>query len=174
MSRRRLALTAVVAAAVALGGLSASAAGGSGAPAVRAAADCTWKHHKKTVTVRKRVGKKGHRQFRKVKRTKRWWSCDPVSTPPSTTLGVRANEWHLILSRGSVDAGELKVQLRNEGEDPHNLHLELAGSPSYSFEDLDPGQIADRTLPLTPGTWKLYCSLAGHEDAGMRASLVVN
>jgi uncharacterized cupredoxin-like copper-binding protein len=28
-------------------------------------------------------------------------------------------------------------------------------------------------LPLTRGRWKLFCSLSGHEAAGMRATLTV-
>jgi hypothetical protein len=167
---RRLSLVAVLALAGALVATEAPAAGGS---AAAAATDCVWTQHSKKVTVRKKVGKKGHRHVRRIKRIKRWWTCDFPPVAPNR-LRVRAREWSLLLSRGSVDAGDLTVELANEGEDPHNLHLELPGGASYSFEDLDPGQLAGETFPLTAGAWTLYCSLPGHEEAGMKASLMVN
>lgn len=173
MSRPRLSLAAALAAVLALGVATASPAGGSKGSAVRTGSDCVWTLHKKKVTVRKKVGKKGHRQIRKIKRTKRWWTCESLP-PTSNRLLVRASEWSLVLSRPGVDAGELTVQLKNEGEDPHNLQLELAGGPSYAFEDVDPGEISEGTVQLTAGSWKLYCSLPGHEEAGMRANLVVD
>ena len=172
MSRRALMLGAAASLAAALW-LAPATAGGSGDPSGTAASSsCVWTQHSKRVTVRKKVGRKGHRHFRKLKRIKRWWTCEFPPVAPNR-LRVRAREWSLVLSRPAVQAGDLTVELANEGEDPHNLNLELPGGQTYSIDDLDPGELEDGTFPLTPGTWRLYCSLPGHDEAGMHANLVV-
>jgi signal transduction histidine kinase len=44
----------------------------------------------------------------------------------------------------------------------------------YVFDEEPSGAVVARTLALTRGRWKLFCSLNGHEAAGMRATLTVN
>jgi plastocyanin len=72
------------------------------------------------------------------------------------------------------------VEFANEGEDPHNLQLapvtgpgEATGAPQGGFPTLAPGKLGTQTLTLTPGTWRLWCSLPGHDAAGMHATLTV-
>jgi plastocyanin len=91
-------------------------------------------------------------------------------------VSVSAREWSFTLSRPIVGAGSVTVELRNVGEDPHNLvvspdddsHTALA-----SWSDTDPGARLRHTVSLDPGRYRLWCSLAGHEAAGMSATLVV-
>lgn len=166
--RRRAALAALLA--LAAMALPAAAPAGAGGPAgASPRADCVPTRHSKRVTVRKKVGKKGHRRVIRFKRTRVWWTCEP---PPPNGLRVRAREWELSLSRSAVQAGDLRVELSNEGEDPHDLRIER-GASTYSFDELEPGGRSEASFPLTPGTWKLYCSLPGHEGFGMSASLTV-
>lgn len=165
---------------------------GIAVPAASPSADCTWKRHSKRVV--KRV--KRHGKVRRVTRIKHWWTCRrppaapslgpglPFSPPgpsvpgePESTIGrlsVKAFEFYYVLSRPSVAAGEVIVELNNQGEDPHNLNLSLeGGGPQLSVPEA-PAQ--DRTLErftLSPGTYRLWCSLAGHEELGMKASLSV-
>jgi uncharacterized cupredoxin-like copper-binding protein len=90
---------------------------------------------------------------------------------------VSAREWSLTLSRPVVGAGNVTVELRNVGEDPHDLvlspddgtHTRLAG-----FSETGPGQLAKLKLPLPAGRYLLWCSLAGHEALGMKATLRVD
>jgi plastocyanin len=72
------------------------------------------------------------------------------------------------------------VEFANEGEDPHNLQLapvmgpaDAAAAPQSGFPTLPSGKLATQTLTLTPGTWRLWCSLPGHDAAGMHATLTV-
>ena len=70
-------------------------------------------------------------------------------------LGVSATEFHLVLSRGSVRAGRVIVQLQNKGEDVHDLRLRrIGGKRTYAFPLTSPGrprdaddQAAARPLP---------------------------
>lgn len=103
----------------------------------------------------------------------------PVPTPPPPTplsrMKVVAREFSLSLSRQSVAAGAVAIELDNHGEDPHDLRVELPGSalPAFQFALTKPGTTTTRELDLGPGTWKLYCSLEGHAALGMSATFTV-
>ena len=89
-------------------------------------------------------------------------------------LMVEADEWRLTLSRTTVRAGTAVVQLRNAGEDPHDLLVRRRGVPKGArFAEQRPGALAERDLRLRRGTYDLLCTLPGHAKAGMRAKLKV-
>ncbi len=69
-----------------------------------------------------------------------------------------------------VPAGELELVASNVGEIPHNVGL--VGGPIG--RDLRPGERdAVNIGELEPGTYELYCDIAGHVDLGMVATLTV-
>lgn len=99
-----------------------------------------------------------------------------AGSPPaySRFVSVRAGEWYLSLSRPVVGSGEVTVQLQNRGEDDHNLHLRpVGGSTLAQIPDQRPGGVAEAQPTLAPGRYHLWCDLAGHEAAGMSATLEV-
>src|SRR5436190_21991479 len=53
-------------------------------------------------------------------------TTDPVPTTPTcpTALGVTEDEYHTLLSRSAVCVGSILIQLRNTGQDPHNMAIE--------------------------------------------------
>ena len=99
----------------------------------------------------------------------------PTRSAPAA-LGVREHEYRIGLSRLSVAAGRVIVALDNEGRDGHDLRVASVGSqtPALSFAELRSGAHATKTVTLGRGTYRLWCSLPGHEAAGMRAVLRVN
>lgn len=154
---------------------------------------CAWQRHSKPVV--KHVRR--HGQLKRVKRLKHWWTCDaqpsaftpaaalpvlPTPAPPAeeplpqvSHLGVKAVEYSYTLSRPEVSAGETIVELNNQGEDPHNLVLEHEGTgdPALEIPSTPSVSQASATFTLSPGTYRLYCSLYKHEAKGMEATLVV-
>jgi plastocyanin len=90
-------------------------------------------------------------------------------------LGVKAVEYSYTLSRPEVSAGEVTVELNNQGEDPHNLVLEHEGTedPKLEIPSTPSVSQASAHFNLAPGTYRLYCSLYSHESKGMVATLVV-
>jgi hypothetical protein len=93
-------------------------------------------------------------------------------------LMVEAREFSLILSRPVLKAGPAIVQLAVRGEDGHDLRLVplgrgARGAHARAIPETRPGETADWRGRLSRGRWKLYCSLPGHEQAGMRAVLRV-
>ena len=99
----------------------------------------------------------------------------PVAPGLPTFVSVAAKEFALTLSRPLVGAGDVRVELRNVGEDPHNLVVSPEGThtPLASFTTLDPGLYERRTVSLTPGRYQLWCSLESHEGLGMSVTLRV-
>jgi len=95
--------------------------------------------------------------------------------PKAFYLGVRAVEYSYILSRPEVSAGEVTIELNNQGEDPHNLVLEREGGadPLLEIPETPSVSQASARFTLSPGTYLLYCSLYKHEAKGMQATLVV-
>jgi hypothetical protein len=100
--------------------------------------------------------------------------------PPSDPLlpsfvSVGAKEFSLTLSRPLVGRGSVRVELRNIGEDPHNLVVSPEGThtPLASFSTLDAGTYERRSVTLEPGRYQLWCSLEGHEAKGMSVTLRV-
>ena len=154
---------------------------------------CTWQRHSRTVIKHLRR----HGQPRRVKRIKHWWACEaqpsliqpqpalPVAPPPKTPpaepepkighLAVKAVEYVYTLSRAEASAGEVIVELNNQGEDAHNLNLQLANGqgPEYSVPEAGAQKRQEDRFTLPAGNYRLWCSLEGHEELGMKATLTV-
>jgi len=88
---------------------------------------------------------------------------------------VVEKEWTLTLSRPSVRAGSVSLELVNFGMDAHDLVIKgtKVGAKPVRFKQLDPRGRTERMLRLTPGRYSLWCSLPGHKTRGMHATLVV-
>jgi plastocyanin len=160
-----------------------------GAAADAGAAECTWQRHTKRVL--KRVRR--HGKVRRVVHRKRWWTCvpqaaTPAAVPPAPAppppaepepeanrLSVKGAEYYFVLSRPSVKAGTVTIELNNRGEDPHNLNLRLegdAGEPLQLPETPSQQRSVD-SFDLPAGKYRLWCSLLEHEALGMATTLVV-
>lgn len=98
------------------------------------------------------------------------------SPPAPQRLQALTLEFEIRLSRTSVPAGDLRLEFNNSlAEDPHDLNLRrLDGTgATIAFDELQPGEISTRAVKLDPGTYRMWCSLSGHEQLGMRADLAV-
>jgi hypothetical protein len=108
----------------------------------------------------------------------------PTPTPtPTPAPGVKypsrtgvdltdIREWAIRSSYRTLAAGTIDFNVNNLGEDEHNLSIRRAGT-EYGGLDLAPSDSGTLTLTLGVGTYVLYCSLLGHEAAGMRSSVSV-
>ena len=99
----------------------------------------------------------------------------PGAPAPPRFVSVAAREFSLTLSRPLVGAGAVTVELRNSGEDPHNLVVSPEGThdPLASFSEIDPGTYERRSVTLASGRYQLWCSLEFHEGLGMSTTLRV-
>ena len=71
--------------------------------------------------------------------------------PIPARLGVSAKEFHLVLSRPSVKAGRIEIELQNDGEDVHDLRLRrIGGTRTYSVPGTKPGRRRTIEIALLP------------------------
>ena len=97
-----------------------------------------------------------------------------AQTQPPARVQVVAQEFRYSLSRSTVRAGHVIVELVNRGQDTHDLDLRrVGGTHVFRFPSVQPGQIVDRELRLVPGRYVLWCAVADHRERGMRAVLRV-
>ena len=103
-------------------------------------------------------------------------TTDPPPPPACpTALGVSEGEYYTSLSRTALCPGRVRIELRNTGEDPHNLVVSPEGThtPLASFPTIEAGTYERRSVTLDPGRYQLWCSLEGHEAKGMSVTLRV-
>jgi uncharacterized cupredoxin-like copper-binding protein len=94
--------------------------------------------------------------------------------PTPARLGVSAKEFHLVLSRPAVKAGEVEIELQNDGQDVHDLRLRrIGGTRTYLVPSTQPGRRRTIEIALRPGRYRLWCSVADHRALGMQALLRV-
>lgn len=85
------------------------------------------------------------------------------------TATIELNEWS-VTGDLEVEPGELAITLTNNGTMTHNLVFE--NGPKS--DDLNPGvTLTFEVGAMEPGTYTIYCAIAGHRAAGMEARLVV-
>jgi plastocyanin len=165
-----LALTPTAMAGPASNGLTATYAG-SGATA--STTTCTWKWRwKKRVRWVKRHGRKRKVvKYRKVKVK----VCRTVTPPAPARLGVKSWEFGFTLSAKEIPAGDTIVELSNQGEDSHDLHIQrVDGGETLAAPETDPGGINRIRFTTTPGTYRLWCSLPFHAQRGMDTTITVD
>ena len=98
--------------------------------------------------------------------------------PPARLL-VSADEHSLRLSRQSITAGPALIQYLNRGEDPHDLRMRrtarrgVSARRTFSVPETPSGDLGELDARLASGRYRMWCSLPGHEQAGMRATLRV-
>lgn len=98
-----------------------------------------------------------------------------AASPPPARVQVVAQEFRFSLSRRTIKAGVAVLELRNMGQDAHDLVLERADGTRVllRWPVAQPGAVVDRTVRLRPGTYRFVCSVANHRALGMQATLRV-
>jgi plastocyanin len=69
----------------------------------------------------------------------------------------------------TAKAGKIDVEYVNDGNIGHTLLIKKVSGFKLSV-----GKSDDGTVNLKAGTYTLYCDIAGHEAAGMEATLTVS
>jgi hypothetical protein len=91
-----------------------------------------------------------------------------------TRLQATGREFSLVLSRLRLPVGPSIVQFVNRGEDDHDLRFRrVGGTYTYRVPVTRPGEYTNVRARFYRGTYRLWCSLPGHREAGMRATLMV-
>lgn len=71
-----------------------------------------------------------------------------------------------------AEAGAIDVVYENEGSIEHTLVVEDVDG--FKLTVTAKGDVDQGTVELEPGTYTIYCDVAGHREAGMEATLQVD
>jgi uncharacterized cupredoxin-like copper-binding protein len=94
----------------------------------------------------------------------------PTTTQASAaTVQVTETEFRIALAGYNARARNFTFDVKNAGKLAHDLAIR--GGPKTKL--IQPGGTATLTVTLKPGTYHLYCSVPGHEQAGMRVDITV-
>lgn len=90
-------------------------------------------------------------------------------------VGIGEREYAIAVYRRRVRPGAVKLNVRNLGEDDHDLVVRRAGRRIGGLRAVvRPGKTATLRLTLRrPGRYDLVCTVADHESRGMLAALRV-
>ena len=87
----------------------------------------------------------------------------------STTTGATLK---FTKSSLKAPAGVVKIVLTNKAIVPHNIAIKGNGV-DVKGDVVSSGATSTVTAVLKPGTYTFYCSVPGHEAAGMQGTLTV-
>ena len=92
---------------------------------------------------------------------------------PSRLL-VFATEYRLDTSRRTAPPGPLIAQLKNNGQDDHDLAIRTLGGRVLAKTPLvHPGRVGQFKVKLRAGKYWLVCTVPGHEAMGMIVGFTV-
>jgi|AmaraimetFIIA100_FD_contig_71_2317566_length_2439_multi_6_in_0_out_0_2 uncharacterized cupredoxin-like copper-binding protein len=98
---------------------------------------------------------------------------DAVRSSPST-IRLVAEEFRFTPKEVTIPTGDIAFAVTNQGEIEHNLAVEDPGGKRVvQIAIIEPGETKSITASLPAGTYVIYCTLPGHREAGMAATLRV-
>lgn len=103
-------------------------------------------------------------------------STTTAAPATSGALSLEANpEGQLKYTTSSLTAkaGKVSIDFKNMSPLAHNVTVEAAGGTTVGATETFQSGSKTLTLNLKPGTYKFFCSVPGHRQAGMEGTLVV-
>ena len=73
----------------------------------------------------------------------------------------------------SGPAGDDTIEFTNDSSTPHDVTITDDGGNQVAQTDTISGDTTDATANLAPGTYTFFCSVDGHEAAGMKGTLTI-
>lgn len=103
-------------------------------------------------------------------------SSSTPSSSASSNLSLEANkEGQLAYNTKSLtaSAGKVSITMTNMSPLEHNVTVESSSGQVLGATPTFEGGSKTLTLDLKPGTYKFFCSVPGHRQAGMEGTLTV-
>jgi uncharacterized cupredoxin-like copper-binding protein len=94
-----------------------------------------------------------------------------TAKPAETKVPVSETEFKITLGSTNLKAGDITFEVADDGKIPHDLAIK---GTSDKTKEIAPGSNAELKVTLKPGKYVLYCSIPGHEQAGMKQSITVS
>ncbi len=106
-------------------------------------------------------------------------SAPPTSTPSQTTQGtvveidVASSGFAFVKTTATAPAGTVTLKAMNPQAINHDISIKGNGV-DVKGNQVANGGVSTVTADLQPGTYEFYCSVPGHEAAGMKGTLTVS
>jgi plastocyanin len=100
----------------------------------------------------------------------------PATSGGSSSVKLEANpEGQLEYNTKSLTAkaGKVSVDFTNSSSLPHNVTIESSSGEKVGATPTFSGGSKSVSVNLKPGTYKFFCSVPGHRQAGMEGTLTV-
>jgi uncharacterized cupredoxin-like copper-binding protein len=94
-----------------------------------------------------------------------------TAKPVATKVQVSETEFKITTDLTSFKAGQITFVAKNDGKIPHDLAVKETGDKT---REIPPGGTAELKVNLKPGKYELYCTIPGHEAAGMKLTITVS
>jgi uncharacterized cupredoxin-like copper-binding protein len=94
-----------------------------------------------------------------------------AAKPEATTVKVTESEFKIALASTQLKAGTITFDVKNDGRIEHDVAIK---GMSQKTKLIPAGASAQLVVTLKPGTYELYCTVAGHEAAGMKLNVTVS
>ena len=91
--------------------------------------------------------------------------------PTVQTVQVSEVEFKIHMQATTLKAGKYTIEVKNDGKIPHDLSIKGTGDKTKL---IPAGGTAELKVTLKAGKYELYCSVPGHEAAGMKLSVTVS
>ncbi len=93
-----------------------------------------------------------------------------TAAKPEPKFPVSETEFKIAAGSTDLKAGEITFEVKNDGKIPHDLSIKGTGDKTKL---IPAGGTAQLKVTLKAGKYELYCSVPGHEAAGMKLSVTV-
>jgi len=94
-----------------------------------------------------------------------------AAKPATTKVSVSEKEFKIVVGSTNIKAGEITFEAKNDGNLPHDLAIKETGDKTKL---ISPGGTTELKVTLKAGKYVLYCTVPGHEAAGMKQSITVS
>jgi uncharacterized cupredoxin-like copper-binding protein len=91
--------------------------------------------------------------------------------PAATTVPVSEAEFKITVTSTDLKAGEITFEVKNDGKIPHDLAIKGTADKTKL---IPAGGTAELKVTLKAGKYELYCTVPGHEAAGMKLNITVS
>jgi len=102
-------------------------------------------------------------------------SSGPAATTASDATPIQVRDFALDPGTVSVTGTTVALAVTNDGPTVHNVTVrDESGTVLFGSRDLREGESETVTSDVAPGSYVLFCSLAGHESLGIKGTLTVS
>jgi len=103
-------------------------------------------------------------------------STDTGSTPPTESVALQADPGGALAyveKTLSAKPGELSIAFTNDSPIAHNVAVDDSKGNQLVESEIVTGASTTAQFTAKPGKYTYYCTLPGHEEAGMKGTLTI-